>query len=380
MSTPKEILETTFKRAVFDLLKPAVSDQKVVNQVELVVRNERNRAGARLLLACALAKVHKPEIDIRKPYDKLGENAYSGRAYDENFITTFITQHKLPCNSTTAFLTPALRAKNIVLTQEVDLDGNPPIVYRTFLALLAEVADNKISAENLLIETIRWLIIVREENQKRLSDLLTALRTNQIEEALPLSSEAIVNLIGQHLACPQSSRLPVLIVTAAYQAALELLKEKALPLQAHNAADEQTGALGDLEITLLNESKVITCYEMKMKRITIDDINRALQKIGSLEMKIDNYIFITTDEIEASVKSYADSLYATTAGVEVAILDCLGFLCNFLHLFHRSRVRFLDGYQELVLAEPESAVRQSLKESFLTLRRAAETGTTEASE
>lgn len=45
---------------------------------------------------------------------------------------------------------------------------------------------------------------------------------------------------------------------------------------------------------------------------------------------------------------------------------------HFLHLFHRIRTKFLDAYQELVLAEPDSAVRQELKIAFLALRRTYE--------
>jgi DNA adenine methylase len=58
--------------------------------------------------------------------------------------------------------------------------------------------------------------------------------------------------------------------------------------------------------------------------------------------------------------------------VEIVVLDCVGFLRHFLHLFHRLRTDFLDAYQELLLAEPDSAVSHALKEAFLTLRKAAE--------
>lgn len=60
-------------------------------------------------------------------------------------------------------------------------------------------------------------------------------------------------------------------------------------------------------------------------------------------------------------------------GVEMVVLDCIGFLRHFLHLFYRLRMRFLEAYQELLLAELESAVSQPLKEAFLALRQAAET-------
>jgi hypothetical protein len=74
------------------------------------------------------------------------------------------------------------------------------------------------------------------------------------------------------------------------------------------------------------------------------------------------------------VNNYAKSLYEKTGGVEIAVLDCISFLRHFLHLFHRSRTRYVEEYQQLVLNEPDSAVSQPLKELWLSLRSAAESG------
>ena len=168
--------------------------------------------------------------------------------------------------------------------------------------------------------------------------------------------------------------MPVLVVAAAYQAVSGKLGERALPLKSHNAADEQTGALGDVEICLVNEDRIRTVYEMKMKRVMRNDIDDALAKIARSDPRIDNYLFVTTDLIDDDVRDYAAGLYEQTAGTEIAILDCLGFLRHFLHLFHRSRADFLNAYQSLVLTEPDSAVSAALKEAFLALRQAAESG------
>jgi hypothetical protein len=242
------------------------------------------------------------------------------------------------------------------------------------LQLLNDVHVEKISAADLLAETLRFLLIVRNEKRQRMQTLLAGLQTSK--DSFPLSAEAIIVLIEQHLKCRGSSRLPVLIVAAAYKCASEHLGERHLPLHAHQAADRQTGALGDLEITLKGRDNVITSYEMKIKQVSQDDIDRALQKIDEslrqTDRKIDNYIFITTEAIDDKVQEYAASIYDRTGGLEIVILDCISFLRHFLHLFHRLRMEFLEAYQELVLAEPESAVSQPLKEAFLTLRQAAE--------
>lgn len=322
-------------------------------------------------MACLLAKVYDPNVDVRKPYTEIGDvDAFSGRSYDEQYITTFINEHELPANPTTAFLTPALRNRNVTLTPDLNLVGRPPKLYQTVLQLLNDVYEGKVLAEDMLAEVVRCLLVVREERQQRMKTLLAGLKT--AKDAIPLSSEAIVTLIRQHLSSPRSSRLPVLIVAAAYRAAEDYLGERMLPLQGHNVADKQTGALGDLEITLINDDNVVTSYEMKTRRVTKEDLNLALHKISESDKEIDNYIFITTEVIEQDVEDYAASLYDETGGIEVVILDCIGFLRHFLHLFHRLRLQFLEAYQELLLAESESSVSQPLKEVFLALRQAAE--------
>ncbi|MDS3860831.1 restriction endonuclease, SacI family [Thermosynechococcaceae cyanobacterium BACA0444] len=199
---------------------------------------------------------------------------------------------------------------------------------------------------------------------------MQALETTK--DAIPLSSENIIKLIEQHLNLKGTSRLPVLIVVAAYNTAQKHLGETVASLHSHNAADSQTGAIGDIEITLVNDDKVITSYEMKDKRVSKEDIDRALQKLSVIQDKPDNYIFVTTDEITSEVQDYACSLYLETNGIEFVVLDCIGFIRHYLHLFHRLRTSFLEEYQKLILAESESSVSQPVKEAFLAMRHAVE--------
>ena len=150
------------------------------------------------------------------------------------------------------------------------------------------------------------------------------------------------------------------------------MAESILPLNAHNAADLQTGSIGDIEVCLVGDKAIVTAYEMKMKRVTFDDIDAAVAKIAKAPKQINNYLFVTTDQIAPDVSDYATKFYEETGGTEIAILDCIGFLRYFLHLFHRIRVDYLNAYQALVLDEPDSAVSQTLKEAFLALRQVAE--------
>ncbi len=323
-------------------------------------------------MSCALAKIHQPTVDIRKPYTEIGDlDAFSGRAeYDEKYVWPFAAKYQLPVNSTTAFLTPGFRTINVPLAPPLVISGRPKQMYADTIQLLDDAHQERITAENLLIETIRQLFLLKQEQEERMTQLLRELKT--AGQGVSLSVTEIVQLIERHLASPKTSRLPVLVVAAAYQVAGDKLGERTRPLYAHNAADKQTGAIGDIEITLLDDDDVATCYEMKAKEVTDGDIDLAVQKIGKSGKRIDNYIFITTATIDKDVADYAASLYRQTGGIEFAILDCIGFLRHFLHLFHRIRHNFLGAYQAHVLAEPESAVSQPVKELFLTLRRVAE--------
>lgn len=370
-ATPSDILATALARATTRLYQPILANAEVVSRIELVCRYLGNRACARFILACTLAKAHHPKLDIRKPYTEIpDQGAYSGRTYDELYITDFVLQHELPCNRTTAFLTPAFRNRNITLTPDMVMVGRPEWLYKATLQLLTDVESQLVSAEDVLVETIRWLLIIRDERKQQIEALLANLKVRT--ETAILSSEGIVSLISQHLQAGRSSRLPVLVVAAAYLSAQHHLGERLLPFERHNAADEQTGAIGDLEIALLSDDRVVTCYEMKTRRVTESDIDQALLKVQTANRRVDNYIFITTERIESSVQEYAATVYERTGGIEVVVLDCLSFLRHFLHLFHRLRAVFLENYQQLVLDEPDSAVDQSLKVAFLALRQAAE--------
>ena len=369
--SPDQILDISFTVAERSLNVSFVQQADIRERIEYVCQCRSNRAGVRLLMSCVLAKIEKPKLDPRKPYTEIGTpDCFSGRGYDEQYISPFITKNKLPVNITTAFLTPALRNIDHPLSISQELVGSPKELYIKTIQLLNDVANGKIPANIVLQEAIRILITIRNESEARMQSLISTIK--RTEGAAPLSAEAIVTLINQHLACPHSSRLLVLIVAAAYKTVEQVLREYALPLSAHTAADSTTGALGDVEICLCSDNRLVTAYEMKAKGISTVDIDAALKKIAASGQKIDNYIFVTTEQIDPLVSEYAKSFYEPAGGVEIVILDCIGFLRHFLHFFHRVRLPYLENYQALVMAEPDSAVSQALKEVFLTLRVAAE--------
>ena len=191
-------LDESLRRALAHLDHSFIENEAIAARVQEIVSCPSNRSGARLLMACMLAKIDRPEIDPRKPYTKIGsKDCYSGRTYDEQYIGDFIRLHNLPCNATTAFLTPTLRNMDQTLTAKIVLVGRPSGMYQSALMLLDDVHKKKISAQKVLDESIRLLLIERNARKQRISTLLTGIGRS-LGQA-PLSSEDTVLLIEQHL-------------------------------------------------------------------------------------------------------------------------------------------------------------------------------------
>lgn len=240
MPTPKQILEQAMEQARSSV-NPLIHEESIYTRLEFICEESLNRSGTRVLLACTLAKIHRPDIDIRKPYKAIRDSdTYSGRYYDEQFVTAFINAHGLPINNTTAWLTPAWRNNKIVLSRDVDLVGKPRRMYRDTINLLNDVYEEKITANQLLTETIRQLIGIRNRHDTQLASLLNELRKTNQTNMIPLSGEDVITIIEQHLKSKNASRLPVLVVAAIYRAAQAHLQERILPLKSHTAADKQT--------------------------------------------------------------------------------------------------------------------------------------------
>lgn len=92
MANPAEILERLHERATRDVNAPVVSRNEIQTRIDYVARCPSNRAGVRLLMACLLAKVANPWVDPRQPYTEIGgEQCFSGRTLDEQYIASFST-------------------------------------------------------------------------------------------------------------------------------------------------------------------------------------------------------------------------------------------------------------------------------------------------
>ncbi len=177
---PTEILENIYLKAFSNLTQSAVKIVSAREKIEFVCRCNSNKAPIRFLMSCLLAKTHNPKVDIRKPYTEIeGNDTYSGRFYDEKFIELLVHKYKLPCNPTTAYLTPAFRNLDRILTTDIALVGRPREVYVAALEILDIVYTKKENPENILQEIIRFLLIIKAEDELRMKQLISDLKTSR---------------------------------------------------------------------------------------------------------------------------------------------------------------------------------------------------------
>lgn len=134
------ILDQAYERAVTRDDTPYINDPSIQNHIHILTRNNQNRACVRVLLSSLLAKIDDPDVDIRKPYTKIGDNdTYSGRGYDEHYVTQFIHTHNLPCNTTTGYLTPAFRNLDQILTRDMGFIGRPVTMHTKNFCWLSQI-------------------------------------------------------------------------------------------------------------------------------------------------------------------------------------------------------------------------------------------------
>jgi DNA adenine methylase len=178
-SNPTVILEVVYQTAIDNIEKSPVRGVGLTGDVEYVCRCS-NLAGTRFLMACLVAKLSNPAIDIRKPYTEIGgKGIYSGRHYDETYIGPFTLKYDLPVNPTTSFLTPAFRTNRETIKPGVELVGRPRKLYETVVKLITAVHSKKVAPEFLLVEIIRWLVVIKDEREHRLESLFASLKASQ---------------------------------------------------------------------------------------------------------------------------------------------------------------------------------------------------------
>jgi DNA adenine methylase len=368
----RETLKLLYKKAE-SLEKPVSISEDIDEKLNILVSGKVG-APLRVLLSLLLAKKLNPEVNLLYPVSNVEEisGAFSGRAIDENCVQILVEQFKLPLNPTTGFLTPSFRTLSLPIPEKLgDVIGKYRQVYNAFSSIIHKVQSGELDAEEVLVALLQKLIHLKREREEKIKEKLQS-----ASGELDLSAEDIVEIVERLLTLPRASRIPVLVVAALHITIEKCLGQKVRPLESHRAADSKTGSLGDIEL-VADDGSVVRVYEIKDREITETDIHNALEKIARLEQerrrKLKQYLFITTKSVDKSVLLVARNMYREI-GIEMAVLDCLGFTRHFLHLFFPFRLQFISNLTKLLMEEPDSSLNHAVKEYYLTLLNVLQSG------
>lgn len=171
-------------------------------------------------------------------------------------------------------------------------DENIGDIKEPFLNIFYCIEERRESAEEALSCLFLHQMVLRESKKITLSTP----KTKDIQLIVDLFKE---HFFHKYSASKGASRLPVLALYAIYSILIDQLERykgmKLKPLEAHSAADAQTGAVGDIEIVRENNEEVFEAVEVKHD-IPINNriVQDAAKKI--MDKSVDRYYILTTHQ------------------------------------------------------------------------------------
>lgn len=174
----------------------------------------------------------------------------------------------------------------------LNYDENIGDIKEPFLKTFNYVEEDGESAAVALACLLHYQMILRESKKITLS----IPKTKDIQLIISLFRN---HFFYEYKASKGASRLPVLALYAVYSVLIEQMSRykgmKLKPLEAHSAADSQTGAIGDIEIIEKNSGEVFEAIEVK-HNIAISNriIHSAAEKI--MDKSVNRYYILTTHQ------------------------------------------------------------------------------------
>jgi DNA (cytosine-5)-methyltransferase 1 len=339
--TEKEILVETYKIA--QNLDIDTVPNLIKQDVDMLIdKIDSNKSLVSALVTSLIKKIHEPTQDIRLHRTDF-ENGYSARVLDTQVTSPFFKDN-FPkyANKETSFLTLATRERIKWTKDEGDhLKIRDKKLKTCFLNIFEQVEEKQANPKDYLCYIFAKLIAL-SKIEKALFES-TNLQTQNLET---LNIHLIIEMLQEHFATKQSSRLPVVAIYAIYEILLpkfERYKNKKLViLQAHTSSDKY--GFGDIEI-YTTDNQPFEIIEIKhnipIDKYLIFDIAKKTQNI-----KIDRYYILTT--FANGFASTESEKEATAYILELKKTQGIDIIANGIITTLKYYLRFIDNYQEFI--------------------------------
>lgn len=271
--TARATLEKIFAVAERDFAEkhPVDVPENVQSEVAKLFTS-KSQSPREALIGVGLARALESSVNIRLPYINLGDDAFNGRALDEEVVNPFLREKMVPCSKG-----PYLA----MFRRSVSFDANTTkgirdrIGYEAFLRLVSEF---ETSDQDTALTYLRFLLYAFVQFRDASNIPLRHVKR--------LSLEQYKTLVGALLQTPSGGLMPVLLAVANFrtiQACFGLPWE--IEWQGINVSDAASGAGGDItvrrdgatvlvvEITerLIDKKRVISTFNTKISPQAIDD-------------------------------------------------------------------------------------------------------------
>lgn len=346
----KSFLEQTYCEAMkvaSGKNQPDVSiNPKLKGFLDNIVSKNDSRTGVfTVLISSIIYKCLHPEQDIRCHQSQI-PGGYSGRTFDTNYVTPFLTEKKFPSMKESGWLTRSLEQAS---PYTLDFNGKitPTNLKEAFLGTLHAIEEENAAPKMVLDYLLQSLIIQRD--------------SQQIQMAVPqnLSITNIMILLDKHFhnkySAHGASRLPVLALYAVYQCLTNELKRYSgkilLPLESHTSADNRSGRMGDIDIE--NEDGTpFEAVEIKFDiPISHEIVESAKSKI--LTAKVSRYYILSTvPQKESDIELIQQDIQQikNVHGCQLVINGIMPSLKYYLRLIDNLNA-FVENYTALLVAD-----------------------------
>lgn len=301
----RELLETEFARIEGELLDGKQQKISAERQADFdTIFQSRTQSYREVLLGCVLARLSDHNIDIHKPYAKLGKDAYNGRTLDEKVVNAFLHEKRIP-SSRGPFL--AVFRRSVKFGRATRGGMKDKEGYDSFVALVETIA--QVSDDEHLKEILRYLLY-------RFVCLRTAANI-PLSKLHRISLEQYGQLIEGLLSTPSGGRFPVLLVEATFITIKQTYSLNwIIEVQGINVADRAAGVGGD--ITIRDGQAILLAVEVTERPIERSRVMSTFQtKIAP--QGIEDYIFLVRGETSEDVIRQARQYFSQ--GHEVNFLE-----------------------------------------------------------